>query len=162
MSTDPDSRVGFGPYLAGVGPTFTDEDSNERLIRYGVIEDLERALEVHGRNTAAFLVEPIQGEAGYRSISYILIDHSFNLAFRIVVPPAGYLQKVRELCTKHNVLLVCDEIQTVGSLTAPAEFKLLSFCVQGLCRTGKLLASYHDGIRADVILLGKALSGGSK
>jgi len=81
-------------------------------------------LEIHGRNTAAFLVEPIQGEAG------------------IVVPPAGYLQKVRELCTKHKVLLICDEIQT------------------GLCRTGKLLASYHENIRADIILLGKALSGG--
>jgi len=94
------------------------------LIRYGVIEDLEQALEIHGRNTAAFLVEPIQGEAG------------------IVVPPAGYLQKVRELCTKHNVLLICDEIQT------------------GLCRTGKLLASHHENIRADIVLLGKALSGG--
>jgi len=81
-------------------------------------------LEIHGRNTAAFLVEPIQGEAG------------------IVIPPAGYLQKVRELCTKHNVLLICDEIQT------------------GLCRTGKLLASYHENVRADIVLLGKALSGG--
>lgn len=65
MSTDPESRGGFGPYLPGVGPTFIDEDSNERLIRYGVIEDLERALKLHGKNTAAFLVEPIQGEAGY-------------------------------------------------------------------------------------------------
>ena len=73
MSTDPDSRVGFGPYLAGVGPTFSDADSNERLIRYGVIEDLEQALEIHGRNTAAFLVEPIQGEAGYSGVLYILI-----------------------------------------------------------------------------------------
>jgi len=124
MSTDPDSRAGFGPYLTGVGPTFSDLDSNERLIRYGVIEDLELALEIHGKNTAAFLVEPIQGEAG------------------IVIPPVGYLQKVRELCTKHNVLLICDEIQT------------------GLCRTGKLLASYHDNVRADIVLLGKALSGG--
>ena len=65
MSTDPESRGGFGPYLPGVGPTFNDEDSNESLIRYGVIEDLERALELHGKSTAAFLVEPIQGEAGY-------------------------------------------------------------------------------------------------
>jgi len=81
-------------------------------------------LELHGKNTAAFLVEPIQGEAG------------------IVVPPAGYLQKVREVCTAHNVLLICDEIQT------------------GLCRTGKLLACYHENIRPDIVLLGKALSGG--
>lgn len=74
MSTDPDSRVGFGPYLTGVGPTYLDADSNERLIRYGVAEDLERALEIHGKNTAAFLVEPIQGEAGYRSVSLILTN----------------------------------------------------------------------------------------
>lgn len=65
MSTDPDSKDGFGPYLPGVGPTFIDAKSNEQLIRYGVIEDLEQALKVHGRSTAAFLVEPIQGEAGY-------------------------------------------------------------------------------------------------
>ena len=80
MSTDPDSRIGFGPYLAGVGPTFSDADSTERLIRYGVIEDLERALEIHGRSTAAFLVEPIQGEAGYGSASHMLI-HSSNDIF---------------------------------------------------------------------------------
>jgi hypothetical protein len=65
MSTDPESRGGFGPYLPGVGPTFVDADSNQRMIQYGVIEDLEKALELHGKNTAAFLVEPIQGEAGY-------------------------------------------------------------------------------------------------
>jgi ornithine--oxo-acid transaminase len=124
MSTDPDSRTGFGPYLEGVGPTFLDADSQVRTIRYGVIEDLEEALDLHGRNVAGFLVEPIQGEAG------------------IVIPPAGYLSKVRELCTNHNVLLICDEIQT------------------GLCRTGDLLASHHDNVRADIILLGKALSGG--
>lgn len=124
MSTDPDSRGGFGPYLPGVGPTFTDANSNEKLIRYGVIEDLEEALELHGKNTAAFLVEPIQGEAG------------------VFVPPMGYLQKARELCTKHNVLLICDEVQT------------------GLCRTGKWLASDHENVRGDVVLLGKALSGG--
>jgi ornithine--oxo-acid transaminase len=64
MSTDPDSRLGFGPYLAGVGPTFLDSDSQLRTIRFGVIEDLEEALELHGQNVAAFLVEPIQGEAG--------------------------------------------------------------------------------------------------
>lgn len=64
MSTDPDSRIGFGPYLEGVGPTFVDSDSKSRIIRYGVIEDIERALELHGKNVAAFLIEPIQGEAG--------------------------------------------------------------------------------------------------
>ncbi|EMD30903.1 ornithine-oxo-acid aminotransferase [Gelatoporia subvermispora B] len=123
MSTDPESRTGFGPYLRGVGPTF--EDNGEvREIRYGVIEDLERALELHGKNTAAFLIEPIQGEAG------------------IVVPPEGYLAQVRELCTRHNVLLICDEIQT------------------GLCRTGKMMCFEHDNIRPDIVLLGKALSGG--
>ncbi|TFY75616.1 hypothetical protein EWM64_g8397 [Hericium alpestre] len=123
MSTDPESRDGFGPYLKGVGPTFRDGDK-ERTIRYGVIEDLERALDLNGRHVAAFLIEPIQGEAG------------------IVVPPEGYLSKARELCTKHNVLLICDEIQT------------------GLGRTGKLLCSEHDKVRPDIVLLGKALSGG--
>ncbi|KAI0077001.1 ornithine-oxo-acid aminotransferase [Panus rudis PR-1116 ss-1] len=123
MSTDPESRTGFGPYLPLVGPNF-DDNGQTRGIRYGEISDLERALELHGKNIAAFLVEPIQGEAG------------------IVVPPEGYLQKVRELCTKHNVLLICDEIQT------------------GLCRTGKMLCYEHDGIRPDIVLLGKALSGG--
>ena len=63
MSTDPDSRTGFGPYLEGVGPTYQDND-DIRTIRFGEIQDLKRALELHGQNTAAFLVEPIQGEAG--------------------------------------------------------------------------------------------------
>ncbi|KIM57842.1 hypothetical protein SCLCIDRAFT_28569 [Scleroderma citrinum Foug A] len=94
ISTAPDSRGGFGPYLDGVGPTFHD-NGEIRTIRYGVIEDLERALDLNGKHVAAFLVEPIQGEAG------------------IVVPPSGYLARVRELCTKHNVLLICDGIQTV-------------------------------------------------
>jgi len=165
MSTDPDSRVGFGPYLPGVGPVFFDADSNERLIRYGVIEDLERALEIHGKNTAAFLVEPIQGEAGYGSVWHTLISILLTLpSFRIVIPPAGYLQKVRELCTKYNVLLICDEIQTVSFLLhcGTRVDYLTGSCTQGLCRTGKLLASYHDNIRADIVLLGKALSGGSE
>lgn len=94
MSTDPESRTGFGPYLDGVGPNFRDGDAI-RTIRYGEIEDIRRALELHGRDVAAVLLEPIQGEAG------------------IVVPPIGYLSQVRELCTQHNVLLICDEIQTV-------------------------------------------------
>ncbi|KAJ3510582.1 hypothetical protein NLJ89_g4589 [Agrocybe chaxingu] len=124
MSTDPESRGGFGPYLEGVGPTFVDEEGELNTIRYGVLEDVERALAMHGENVAAFLVEPIQGEAG------------------IVVPPEGYLKGVADLCKKHNVLLICDEIQT------------------GLCRTGKMLATEYEGIRPDLVLLGKALSGG--
>lgn len=123
MSTDPDSRTGFGPYLQGVGPVYEDNGVS-KTIRHGVIEDLERALELYGKNVAAFLVEPIQGEAG------------------IVVPEPGYLARVHELCKQHHVLLICDEIQT------------------GLCRTGKLLACEYDGIRPDMVLLGKALSGG--
>ncbi|KIM41883.1 hypothetical protein M413DRAFT_18802 [Hebeloma cylindrosporum] len=124
MSTDPESRRGFGPYLEGVGPVYQDEEGDSQVIRYGVLEDLERALKIHGENVAAFLVEPIQGEAG------------------IVVPPEGYLKSVAALCKQHNVLLICDEIQT------------------GLCRTGKMLACEYEGIRPDVVLLGKALSGG--
>ena len=64
MSTDPESRRDFGPYLEGVGPTYND-NGVIKTIRYGSAEDLERALELHGKNVAAFLVEPIQGEAGY-------------------------------------------------------------------------------------------------
>jgi ornithine--oxo-acid transaminase len=123
MSTDPESRGGFGPYLEGVGPSYED-GGQVRYIRFGEISDLERALEVHGSNVAAFLVEPIQGEAG------------------IIVPPAGYLAEVQKLCKAHNVLLICDEIQT------------------GLCRTGKMLCCEHDNIRPDMVLLGKALTGG--
>ncbi|KAH6912120.1 ornithine aminotransferase, partial [Coprinopsis sp. MPI-PUGE-AT-0042] len=137
MSTDPESRTGFGPYMDLVGPVYSsnedggdgddeDDDYGRRIytIRYGVIEDLERALEMYGKETAAFLVEPIQGEAG------------------IVVPPEGYLAQAQALCRKHNVLLICDEIQT------------------GLCRTGKVLACHWDSIHPDIVLLGKALSGG--
>jgi ornithine--oxo-acid transaminase len=65
MSTDPDSRVGFGPYLQGVGPTYKDAEGKVQIIRFGELGDLEKALELHGKNVAAFLVEPIQGEAGY-------------------------------------------------------------------------------------------------
>lgn len=63
MSTDPESRTGFGPYLQGVGPVF-DDKGTARVIRYGEISDLERALELYGKHIAAFLIEPIQGEAG--------------------------------------------------------------------------------------------------
>ncbi|KIY68475.1 ornithine aminotransferase [Cylindrobasidium torrendii FP15055 ss-10] len=124
MSTDPDCRIGFGPFLKGVGPVFTDKQGKQKTIRYGNADDVEEALELYGDKVAAFLVEPIQGEAG------------------IVVPPQGYLQRVAELCKKHRVLLICDEIQT------------------GMCRTGKMLASDWDNIKPDVVLLGKALSGG--
>jgi ornithine--oxo-acid transaminase len=115
MSTDPESRNGFGPFLEGVSAA---------SIRYDHAEDLEAILEKHGKETAAFLVEPIQGEAG------------------IVVPSEGYLSKCAELCKKHHVLFICDEIQT------------------GLGRTGKMLACQWDNVRPDIITLGKALSGG--
>jgi len=122
MSTDPESRENYGPYLPNVGPICP---ATGRPIRYNNIQDLETALESHGDKVAGFLVEPIQGEAG------------------IVVPDDDYLVKVRELCTKHNVLLICDEIQT------------------GISRTGRLLCVEHSGIRPDVVLLGKAISGGA-
>ena len=124
MSTDPESRGGFGPFLEGVGPTYTAKDGTKKTIRYNCIPDLKEALELHGEHVAAFLVEPIQGEAG------------------IVVPDDGYLLEAHKLCKAHKVLLICDEIQT------------------GLCRTGKMLCSDWDGVRPDMILLGKALSGG--
>ncbi|WP_440638447.1 ornithine--oxo-acid transaminase [Bradyrhizobium sp. PUT101] len=110
FSTDPETRTHFGPFAPGF-----------KIIPFGDAAALEEAITP---NTVAFLVEPIQGEAG------------------VVIPPAGYFTKVRELCTANNVMLVLDEIQT------------------GLGRTGKLLAEQHEGIEADVTLLGKALSGG--
>jgi len=110
FSSDPQSRGGFGPFAPGF-----------KMIPFGDADALEAAI---GPNTVAFLVEPIQGEAG------------------VIIPPAGYLKRVRELCTKHNVILILDEIQT------------------GLGRTGKLLAEEHEGIEADLTLIGKALSGG--
>ncbi|NXN38437.1 OAT protein, partial [Rhinoptilus africanus] len=110
-STDPSSYDGFGPFMPGF-----------ELIPYNDLPALERALQ--DPNVAAFMVEPIQGEAG------------------VVVPDQGYLTGVRDLCTKHNVLFIADEIQT------------------GLARTGKMLAVDHENVRPDIILLGKALSGG--
>jgi len=92
-----------------------------KIIPYGDAQALEAAITPH---TVGFLVEPIQGEAG------------------VIIPPAGYLKKVRQICTNRNVILILDEIQT------------------GLGRTGKLLAEEHDGIEADLSLVGKALSGG--
>jgi ornithine--oxo-acid transaminase len=110
FSTDPSARDHFGPFAPGF-----------RIIPFGDAAALEQAMTP---NTVAFLVEPIQGEAG------------------VLIPPPGYFAEVRALCTAHGVMLILDEIQT------------------GLGRTGKLLAEQHDGIEADVTLLGKALSGG--
>lgn len=110
-STDPTSYKGFGPYMPGF-----------ELVPYNDLIALEKALQ--HPDVAAFMVEPIQGEAG------------------VVVPDEGYLTGVRALCTKYNVLLIADEIQT------------------GLARTGKMLACDHENVRPDILILGKALSGG--
>ncbi len=91
LSTDPESRDNYGPYLPNVGAVCP---STGRPIRYNNVEDLEAALEAHGAETAAFIVEPIQGEAG------------------VVVPDDDYLTRVQALCRRHRVLLICDEIQT--------------------------------------------------
>ncbi|MFX1427754.1 MAG: ornithine--oxo-acid transaminase [Promethearchaeota archaeon] len=104
----------FGPFTPG----FT-------IIPYGDTEELENViLETRPEKIAAFLLEPIQGEAG------------------VNIPPEGYLKKVREICTKYNILMVLDEIQT------------------GLCRTGKFFACDHEDVKPDMLLLGKALGGG--
>ncbi|XP_044515166.1 ornithine aminotransferase, mitochondrial [Gracilinanus agilis] len=110
-STDPSSYEGFGPFVPGF-----------EIIPYNDLPALERALQ--DPNVAAFMVEPIQGEAG------------------VIVPDPGYLSGVRDLCTKFQVLFIADEIQT------------------GLARTGRWLAVDHENVRPDIILLGKALSGG--
>ncbi|MCP4722438.1 MAG: ornithine--oxo-acid transaminase [Desulfobacteraceae bacterium] len=110
FSSDDNARKNFGPFTPGF-----------KSIEFGDITALENAIT---ENTAAFMVEPIQGEAG------------------VIIPPEGYLKKVREVCTKNNVMLILDEIQT------------------GLGRTGKLLAEEHEGIQSDLTLIGKALSGG--
>lgn len=124
MSTDPEATTDFGPYLNGVGPQIPGE-AKGTLLRYGVIEDVEKAFVNAGDKIAALLLEPIQGEAG------------------IVVPPKGYFTRVQELCKQHNVLLICDEIQT------------------GIARTGKMLCYEHyDNVKPDIVLLGKAISGG--
>ena len=110
-SNDPDCKDGYGPYLPGI-----------ELIPFNNIAALEKALE--DPNVCAFLVEPIQGEAG------------------VMVPDDGYLKKAYDLCKSKNVLFIADEVQT------------------GLCRTGKLLACDHENVKPDVLILGKALSGG--
>ena len=110
MSSELQYREGFGPFPAGF-----------KLIPYGDAAALAAAIT---SNTAAFLVEPIQGEGG------------------IVIPPPGYLAECARLCRERNVLLLCDEIQS------------------GLGRTGSLLASDHEGVKPDGLILGKALGGG--
>ncbi|MBK8617547.1 MAG: ornithine--oxo-acid transaminase [Anaerolineales bacterium] len=110
FSTEPSYRDDFGPFTPGfVTVTYGDADAVEKAIT---------------PNTAAVLLEPIQGEAG------------------VIIPPAGYLKKVSEICKKNNVLFMADEIQT------------------GLARTGKLFASHHEDVRPDVVIIGKALAGG--
>lgn len=110
-STDPSAYGGFGPYMPGFS-----------LVPYDDLAALEEVLQ--DPTVAAFMVEPIQGEAG------------------VVVPQDGYLRGIRELCDRHQVLWIADEIQT------------------GLARTGKRLAVDHENVKPDILLLGKALSGG--
>ncbi len=110
FSTDPLYRDDFGPFTPGFV-----------TVPYGDVSVVEKAI---NKNTAAVLLEPIQGEGG------------------VIIPPAGYLKKVSEICKKNNVLFIADEIQT------------------GLARTGKLFACEHEGVRPDIMVIGKALGGG--
>ena len=110
FSSDEQYKDGFGPYLAGF-----------KVVEFGNAAALREAVT---ENTCAFLVEPIQGEAG------------------VLIPPDGFLAEAREICTENNVLLIADEIQS------------------GLGRTGKMFAYMHEGIVPDVLIVGKALSGG--
>lgn len=113
ISSDPDARAGYGPYTPGI-----------EVIPYNNVSALEALLEEKGDSIAAFLVEPIQGEAG------------------VYVPDEGYLKSCYDLCRKHNVLFIADEVQT------------------GIARTGRLLCCDHEGVRPDIVILGKAISGG--
>jgi ornithine--oxo-acid transaminase len=110
FSSEPAYKEGFGPFTSGF-----------KIIPYGDAEALKNAV---NSNTCAFLVEPVQGEAG------------------VVIPPEGYLKEVEKICKENNVLFMVDEIQT------------------GLGRTGKLFAHLHENVNPDVIIIGKALSGG--
>ncbi|CAH0043285.1 unnamed protein product [Clonostachys solani] len=121
LSNDPESKENYGPYVPNIG---SFDPTTGKPIRYNNIADLEEVLERHGKDTAAFIAEPIQGEAG------------------VVVPDEGYLASVQALCKKHNVLFICDEIQT------------------GIGRTGRMLCSQWAGIKPDLVTLGKAISGG--
>jgi ornithine--oxo-acid transaminase len=113
ISTDPDARADYGPYTPGI-----------EVIPYNDTEALSSFLEEKGEKVAGFLVEPIQGEAG------------------VFVPDDGYLKSCYDLCKKHNVLFIADEVQT------------------GIARTGKLLCCEHENVRPDIVILGKAISGG--
>ncbi|MEC5394897.1 ornithine--oxo-acid transaminase [Bergeyella sp. RCAD1439] len=113
FSNDPDAHHNYGPFTPGfVRIPYDDTDA------------LQKVLEEEAENIAAFLVEPIQGEAG------------------VYVPTEGFLKKAQELCKKHNVLFIADEVQT------------------GIARTGKLIACQHENVQPDILVLGKALSGG--
>jgi ornithine--oxo-acid transaminase len=114
MSVDPESYVNYGPLTPGF-----------IHIPYDDTKALEKALNEYGKEVAGFLVEPIQGEAG------------------VYVPHEGYLKECYDLCKKHNVLFIADEVQT------------------GLARTGKMLACDHENVRPDILVLGKAISGGT-
>lgn len=113
MSSDPSSYTDYGPFTPGFAK-----------IEYNDLEQLRTVLEREGHRVAAFLLEPIQGEAG------------------VMVPDEGYLKACYDLCHEHRVLFVADEVQT------------------GIARTGRLLACDHEGVRPDILVLGKAISGG--
>jgi ornithine--oxo-acid transaminase len=112
-SVDPECRDGFGPFTPGI-----------HKIPYNNAQALEEYLAAEGKNVAAFIVEPIQGEAG------------------VFVPDDGYLKSCFDICKKHNVLFVADEVQS------------------GVARSGRLLACDYDNVRPDMLILGKAISGG--
>lgn len=113
FSNDPDANQNYGPFTPGF-----------IKIPYNDIAALEEVLNREAGNIAAFLVEPIQGEAG------------------VYVPDENFLRKASELCKKHNVLFIADEVQT------------------GIARTGRLIACHHEDVQPDILILGKALSGG--
>jgi len=113
MSTDSDARKGFGPFISGMAK-----------VPFNDINALKETLQKHGDKVCAFLVEPVQGEAG------------------VIIPDDGYIKECYDLCKKYNVLFIADEVQT------------------GLGRTGKLLCCDWSGVRPDVVILGKAISGG--
>ena len=113
FSNDPDANNNYGPFTPGFVK-----------IPYNDLDALEKTLENDAQNIAAFLVEPIQGEAG------------------VFVPDEGFLRGASELCKKYNVLFIADEVQT------------------GIARTGRLIACHHEDVQPDILILGKALSGG--
>lgn len=111
-SSDPTCYSNFGPFMRGF-----------HRVNYNDVDELEKVFKAH-KNIVSFMLEPIQGEAG------------------IIIPDKYYLNKVRQLCTKYNILMIVDEVQT------------------GLGRTGKMLACDHNNVKPDILVLGKALSGG--